>query len=422
DCEHQIYNLKERNAEKKAEIDGEMRNKERLERDLRELRIVVAVKSQEVRVKQDAVNRSRDDISILESQIKTQKQMLEKLMKGREGLQARTVKLQEDCGEQIDLTNQLMSENNELAKELKEREVKLHKNRVEVKKVNRTKEVLVKKNRLLEEQKVEAELERRTMRAENESRVQEIEKTKRAIDVVRKSIDDLQRENDILQGNTLKTTDETAHHVDATIILRQARHNIEVELGRENKEIAHQLQEIAHLEADRDRCTEEAARLQQLCIDGLQQIKAKEAEIFEYKRKMMQADTKLKHKQNLYEAVQSDRNLHAKHLIESQSEIAEMKRKLKIMNYQINGYKEDINAKYDALSKEDAENGKLAKDIEIISDEVKTLKNQNELAQSYIRSQLAEEMKLNQFVKEADLERTRQENALQVLISERDNL
>ncbi|KAJ3017126.1 UNVERIFIED_CONTAM: hypothetical protein HDU68_011834 [Siphonaria sp. JEL0065] len=127
----------------------------------------------------------------------------------------------------------------------------------------------------------------------------DLEKTHRSIDITKKAIDDLTRENDILAGNTLKTTDETAKHVDY-----------------------------------RDRCIHEAAHLQQLCVDGMQQIKAKETEIFEYKKKVIQADTKLKHKQNLYEAVQSDRNLHAKPLIESQSEIAEMKQKLKIMNYQ----------------------------------------------------------------------------------------
>lgn len=92
------------------------------------------------------------------------------------------------------------------------------------------------------------------------------------------------------------------------------------------------------------------------------------------------------------------------------------------MNYQINGYKEDINSKDDYLAKEKQENLRLHKDIEIINEETKNLKNQNDIAQAYIKTQLAEEMKLNQFVKEAELERTRQENAWQVLISERDNL
>ena len=49
--------------------------------------------------------------------------------------------------------------------------------------------------------------------------------------------------------------------------------------------------------------------------------------------------------QTLYEAVCSDRNLCSKNLIESQDEITEMKRKLKIMSHQIDQLKEEIAAK-----------------------------------------------------------------------------
>ncbi|KAI8607655.1 hypothetical protein BC830DRAFT_97403 [Chytriomyces sp. MP71] len=96
--------------------------------------------------------------------------MLEKLVKSREALLGRTAKLQMDCSEQITLTSQLIQENDALAKELKEKEAQLHKNRLEVKKVNRIKETLTKKNRALEEQRSEAEVERKSLRAENEVR------------------------------------------------------------------------------------------------------------------------------------------------------------------------------------------------------------------------------------------------------------
>ena len=43
--------------------------------------------------------------------------------------------------------------------------------------------------------------------------------------------------------------------------------------------------------------------------------------------------------------VRSDRNQYSKNLIESQDEIAEMKRKFKIMNHQIEQLKEEIQAK-----------------------------------------------------------------------------
>ncbi|KAJ3334204.1 hypothetical protein HDU76_006576 [Blyttiomyces sp. JEL0837] len=422
DREHEIYDLKERNATKKADIDAEIRNKERLERDLRELRVIVAVKSQEVRSKQEAVNRATDDISILESQIKSQRQMLEKLAKDQETLEARAIKLQQDCNEQITLTGRLMEQNEELGRDLKIKEAELSHNKMEIKRINKLRDVLGKKNRQLEEEKGEAEHERRSLRAENDSKSYEIDRMKRAVDLTKKEIDDLMRERDILNLNSLKTTNETSRHMNASLLLRQARHNLELELTRDNREVADQLKEIKQLETERENYINQAATLQAQCLKGLQDVKDKEMEIFEYKKKMIQADTKLKHQQNLYEAVQSDRNLHSKHLIESQAEITEMKRKLKIMNFQINGFKEDINSKEDSLNKEINENAKLEKDIEIISEEVKTLRNQNELAQAYIKSQLMEETKLNQFVKEADLERSRQENALHILISERDNL
>ena len=54
----------------------------------------------------------------------------------------------------------------------------------------------------------------------------------------------------------------------------------------------------------------------------------------------------------LYEAVRSDRNHYSKGLIESQDEIAELRKKFKIMGHQIEQLKEEIAAKDQALVKE----------------------------------------------------------------------
>lgn len=54
--------------------------------------------------------------------------------------------------------------------------------------------------------------------------------------------------------------------------------------------------------------------LTNLCLNS----KVKEMQIFDYKKKIAEAETKLKQQQNLYEAVRSDRNLYSKNLIESQ--------------------------------------------------------------------------------------------------------
>ena len=95
----------------------------------------------------------------------------------------------------------------------------------------------------------------------------------------------------------------------------------------------------------------------------------REMQIFDYKKKIAEAETKLKQQQNLYEAVRSDRNLYSKNLIESQDEITEMKRKLKIMNHQIDQLKEEISSKEAALVKEQLEHQRVEKEKESLKSE-----------------------------------------------------
>lgn len=54
----------------------------------------------------------------------------------------------------------------------------------------------------------------------------------------------------------------------------------------------------------------------------MEDIKIKEMNIFDYKKKIAESETKYKQQQNLYEAVRSDRNLYSKNLIECQVCIA----------------------------------------------------------------------------------------------------
>ena len=71
----------------------------------------------------------------------------------------------------------------------------------------------------------------------------------------------------------------------------------------------------------------------------------REMSIIQLQKRIVEGDTKLKQQQSLYEAVRSDRNLYSKNLIESQEEIAEMKRKFRIMHHQIEQLKEEIHTK-----------------------------------------------------------------------------
>jgi hypothetical protein len=425
ECKHiekEIWNLKEKNTQKKLEIDMELKNKERLERELRELRVVVTMKSQEAVAKQSSVNKATEEIASIETQIRNQKAMMEKLLKDQESLGTRTLKLQQDYDEQMDLTKMLMQENQVALSEWKIKERELASHKAEVNKVNKIKDLLVNKSRILEEQKQSAENERRVHRETNEQLLREIDKIAKTVEGIKKNIDDLSRERDILQTSIKKTVFETGKVQTLLFLQKQQQATMELETARLRREKHENEKILAQIQQELDRYVQETKTLQQQIQQAHHDLKQKEVEMYEYKKQTMASENKLKVQLNLYEQVQSDRKLYAKQLVDSQAQIAEMKRRLKIMNFQINGFKDDVNTKSNQLQKETAELVKLKKDSELIQEEIKNVKMQNELAAAYIKTQMVEEYKLDTFVKEAEIEKQRQQTQLDLIVAERDSL
>lgn len=90
----------------------------------------------------------------------------------------------------------------------------------------------------------------------------------------------------------------------------------------------------------------------------------------------------------MYESVRTDRNMYSKNLIESQDEVIEMKRKLKIMSHQIEQLKEEIATKENALIKEHFEHTKLEKEKESLSGQIARVQYQFEESQQMIQNQV----------------------------------
>ena len=125
----------------------------------------------------------------------------------------------------------------------------------------------------------------------------------------------------------------------------QQKNNLDQEIGQFRDEAAKQRKIIYQLEKERDRYINEASELTQKVLQNMEDVKVREMQIFDYKKKIAESETRLKQQQNLYEACRADRNLYSKNLIEAQDEITEMKRKLKIMNHQIDQLKDEIGSK-----------------------------------------------------------------------------
>merc|ERR1719482_986966 len=115
------------------------------------------------------------------------------------------------------------------------------------------------------------------------------------------------------------------------------------------------------------------------------------------RKQIAEVQARLEQQRNLYEAVCTDRNLYSKNLIESHEEIAEMRRKFKIIYHQIEQHKEEIKEKDQTLIKDHFEHHKV--------------------------QQACEQTKeLETTIQEAEAEKRNQRKELEGVIAERDIL
>ena len=168
EVEHEIEHCVELIKAKYAETEREKKHKERLEAELKSYRTNIEDKNKEVRGKQDAVHRAKDDIAKLETQMKDMRHVLEKSQKDKELLEIKTKKLQEDYEDQISITTQLIAENQAKIDELKGKEAEITHIRDESRQVNRVKDGLMKRIKVLEDSKSEAERLRDVMKVDFE--------------------------------------------------------------------------------------------------------------------------------------------------------------------------------------------------------------------------------------------------------------
>uniref|UniRef100_G3TWZ9 Cilia and flagella associated protein 58 n=1 Tax=Loxodonta africana TaxID=9785 RepID=G3TWZ9_LOXAF len=331
------------------EASRESRKKEKLEKELKQIQTDMDSKQSEIKALQQYVQKSKEELQKLEQQLKEQKILNERAAKELEQFQMRNAKLQQENEQHSLVCEQLSQENQQKALELKvtcDRFTECH-DAPEMAKV-------LKSEFNIEDQKAEVEQNKETLKNQIlglERGDLEVEASKKQAELDKKAVDELLRERDILNKNMLKAVSATQKQIDLVKLHEQAKRNLEEEIQNYKEEAQKQRKIIFQLEKERDRYINEASDLTQKVLLNMEDIKIREMQIFDYRKKIAESETKLKQQQNLYEAVRSDRNLYSKNLVEAQDEITEMKRKLKIMTHQVDQLKEEISAKESALVK-----------------------------------------------------------------------
>ena len=110
---------------KKTEAERERKRKERLEKNLRDVKVAVESRQNEIRAKQAQVSEGNDEIKALEASLREKKQNTDRALKEVDTLSAKLQKLTAELEEQTKLNSSLHAENVQRSTELKHAEAEI---------------------------------------------------------------------------------------------------------------------------------------------------------------------------------------------------------------------------------------------------------------------------------------------------------
>jgi chromosome segregation ATPase len=414
--------LRDQLASKAAEQEREARRKERLDKELLDLKAKLEKKGDvEAGLLEDKA-RHTAQISQLEKQLNEARTTMEKYLRDYDTLYQRTQKLTEDLDEQMYHNSQLALENTNIENELKKK----------LEEINRVRQAKEKQERLVEnEKKAVKKFEQKWKDAQHEKEAVQADLLRMEKEVLLHTkaghqqdmaLEKLEREKQIERKKKEAADDQTKLAMDEVGANERVAKSLETEVVAYKQEAAKQRKLIYQLEKDREKYGIEASEQRANYLGAVEDSKLSDMRLSEMSKALAEGEKKMKQQQQLYEAVRSDRNLFSKNLIESQDEVAEMKRKFKIMNHQIEQLKEEITAKDHALVKEHFDHQKVEKQKEQLKNELSQMQKLLEANEHGINSQDAEIRKLTHMIRRMDDEALDQRKEYDQVINERDIL
>lgn len=407
---------------KNQELEEQRSRKDRKERDLKGLKDELAKSNRQMIENQAAIAVSNADIDKLDRKVTAAKEEADKVGRELQMLAKQIKQVTDALKDCLESNSHLQKQATALSGQLKQKEGEVNSMRREQLKQAKLVDVIVKRNVVIESQRSEADGARSRLQAEIDQQSLAISSLTKQTDNDHKQIEDLTRERDILNKNYLKAQSATQRQKDWLVVKESQRRNLEHQIrgferhAQKQQEIIHQLMSEAE-QYERD-AIEAALKFQA----GVDAVKASEEEIVEKQKLIQEGESRLKQQLTLLDTVRNERALFTKQLQQLHSDIAEMRRKLKIMIAQIKQSKDEIQQKEKELLREEGIFNNLNRDKKQHEIQIDAYKNKAERREGEIAEYNRELHKLNQIIADADAEKARQKRDHVNVLNERDIL
>ncbi len=405
------------------QIRDAIRAREKKEKNIAEVRQKIVDAENDLAARRRIYKTEDTALKDLDSSLNSAKELMEGYIREFEGLN-RTYK---DMVNQLDKEKSAQFKVREEIEEVKKYndlrggEVKVVKK--ELKQIAKLKEVVNEKCDEAEKERVIAEAKREKL----ETSIDQLENVetknlRKEIEGLNKVIAHHKRELDVLDKKYGGSEKATKALLDLIQMNQNGKKNLLVERKTLEDEVKSEQIQIEQLVKEKEKYEHEAELANQKYYTSLEELKLQDLQIKELQRKVIDDQARLKQKQNLYDAVRSDRNLYSKQLTSSQEEIGILRRNFKSMTVHIEQLKEEISTKDHAIVKEHFHHHSVDKERELLKNEITKIRKQVQSSENIIEAQQTELLKLSRIIDEADLERQRQNSELSNVVSERNLL
>ncbi|KAH9117415.1 hypothetical protein LEN26_012715 [Aphanomyces euteiches] len=421
--EQEVNDVNQQVQDKRSKAEKESRRKVSLEKQLKALKQDAETLNAEWKYKSEAVKTGEAMLKQKEATLRESKARMEKYLKQYDILFRTTHQFTEAMEGQWQKNVELQKENTQSEANIAAKGEILAKLQKDISKVEQLVSLTKEKIAQVDQSKETIDAKRDEYKRSLDELVNvTIEVERKQGESMRKTRDDLLRQRELVNKMQVRAADTAQGTHDLTKIKENTLKNLENEINGYRLSVKRQRDMVQQLVTERDRYEKEAEIANRKYRTAVEEAKLQDLQVASLQDKITEGETRLKQQQNLYEAVRSDRNLYSKSLIESQEEIADMKRKFKIMNHQIEQLKEEITTKDHSLVKEHFDHHKVDKDKETLKAELTRIKKQIQSSEQIIANQEQEISKLASIIQEADDEKQRQLKEYNAVVNDRDNL
>ncbi|XP_053350049.1 cilia- and flagella-associated protein 58-like [Clarias gariepinus] len=420
--EEAILQLQQNIQECQNECLKEIQQKEKLEEELKELHADVEAQLLEIKTLGIQCHDSNEERQRLEQQLQEQKILNERVSNDLEKMQVRNTKLQHENEQKTLSVEMLNVENTQQASELRMVKEKVSQMNQEFSKLTKIREATDKKLHLTEDQKLEVEQQRDTLKNEITGLNKKIEMAQKQADSDKKKIDALVREKDMLSNNVKKAANATEKQLNLVKQHEQTKKTLDQKILNLQNEAQKQDKIISQLEKERLCYISKCSSLTQKVLSNKEELKVQQVESEEHKKKRVETEKKLIQQQKLSESIMAESKNCSENLHDAQNSIAELKHKVKCMSQENGQLTEEIKSKEAALVKEHLEFQRVENEKEILKAELQKMKQQGQETKQYMDNQEEQHNKLQKIIADTDAERVQQKKELENLLSQRDIL